>query len=133
MPITGVTGTDPGLEITAARERSKINREQFLQILVTELSNQNPMDPIDNAQFMQQLVGLQTLEQTSALTDALKTFERFLQVSNSAALLGRTVKAFNVDGEDVEGVVNRVLIENGKVLLEVGSEMVPAHGIKEIQ
>ena len=130
--VPEITTNSFGLDITAARNRSEINREQFLQILVTEMSNQNPLDPMDNAQFLQQLVGLQTLEQTSALTDALKSFERFMQMSYSSGLIGRTIKGFNSDGETVEGLVEKVTLENNKVLLHVGAETVSSNSVTEI-
>ncbi len=101
-----------GLDITAARERAEISRDDFIKILVTELTNQDPLEPMDNAQFLQQLVGLQTLEQTSALTDALKTFERFMQVGSASGMIGNEVKAINSEGEAIEGVVTKVVIQN---------------------
>jgi len=131
--ISAIATTDPGLQVNAAKERAEVNREQFLQILVEEMANQNPLDPMDNSQFLEQLVGLQTLEQTSALTDALKTFERFMQMSYSAGLIGREIVAFNLEGDRVEGVVDKVTIQNGEVQIHIGSETVPAHGILEIR
>lgn len=130
--INAVTATDPGLEISSSRKRAEVNREEFLQILVKELTTQDPMDPMDNAQFLQQLVGIQTLEQTAALTDALKTFERFVQMSSASGLIGKSVKGFNTEGETVEGVVSKVVMDNGKVLLKIGPHNVPVHGVQEI-
>jgi len=130
--IEALKGTDSGFGVTAARERSQVNRDQFLKILVTELSNQDPMDPLDNAQFLQQLVGLQTLEQTSALTDALKTFERFLQMTSVSGLIGRDIAGTGTEGQSVQGKVDKVLVENGTVLLQVGPHRVPVQGIQEI-
>ena len=121
-----------GLEVSAARNRAQVSQEDFLQILVAELTNQNPMDPMDNAQFLQQLVGLQTLEQTSALTDALKTFERFLNMGSAAGLIGKTVSGFGLEGQPVTGIVDKVVMENGSVLLQVGAELMPMHGVEAI-
>ena len=124
--------TGSGLDVTAARQRAAISRDDFLQILVTELTNQDPLEPMDNAQFLQQLVGLQTLEQTSALTDALKTFERVMQVGSASGMIGREVKAINSKGEPIEGVVTKVVIQNGNVQLEIDSELVSMTGVLEI-
>ena len=121
-----------GMEVTAAAERADVNREQFLQILISELTSQNPLDPMDNSQFLDQLVGMQTLEQTSALTDALKTFERFMQMSSASNLIGRSVRAVDVQGAPVEGTVERVTVESGKVMLKVGPHNVPYQGVQEI-
>jgi flagellar basal-body rod modification protein FlgD len=132
--MDAITALNPGtgLEVSAARERAEVNREQFLEILVTEMVNQNPLDPMDNEAFLQQLVGLQTLEQTSALTDALKTFERFMQMSSASGLIGRTIKGVNDQGDLIEGVVDKVVMEHNDVMLRVGPHSMPFRGVGEI-
>ena len=109
-----------------------MTREQFLKILVTELSNQNPMDPMDNGEFMQQLVGLQSLEQTAALTDSLKSFEQFMQMSSAGNLIGHTIKGLTTGGEQVEGVVTSVVMEGSQVNLMVDGQRVPVTSVVEI-
>ena len=121
-----------GLEVGTSSQRAQVNREQFLEILVSELTHQNPLEPMDNSQFLDQLVSLQTLEETSALTDALKTFENFMQMSSAANMIGRTVKAVDDQGFPVEGIVERVTVENGNVMLQVGPHRVPYQGVQEI-
>lgn len=130
--IDAIMAADPGMEVHSARKRAELNQEQFLEILVKELTTQNPLEPMDNSQFLQQLVGLQTLEQTSALTDALKTFERFMQMNSAAGLIGKGVKGVDGEGAAVTGVVSKVVMDGGKVLLQIGSHRVPVHGVQEI-
>lgn len=129
-PITQATSTGP---ITQAQQRASISREQFLRILVAELTSQNPIDPLDNNAFMQQLVGLQNLEQTASLTDSLKTFERFMQMSSGSAMIGRTVRGITTNRQPVEGVVSRVVLEGGQVLLMIGQNRVPINAVTEIK
>ena len=90
--VDAIGGMNIGSVVSTAGNRASVTRDQFLQILVTELTTQNPMDPLDNGEFMQQLVGLQSLEQTAALTDSLKSFERFIQMSTASNLIGQTIK-----------------------------------------
>ncbi len=116
-----------------AQARASITREQFLRILTAELTTQDPLEPLDNAQFMQQLVGLQSLEQTSALTDSLKTFERFLQMASGSAMIGRAVRGVSPSGEAVEGVVSRVVLEGDRVNVTVGSRNLPIDSVTEIR
>ena len=130
--VAPIAGADKAGVITKASERASISRDQFLQILVAELSSQSPLDPLDNGQFMQQLVGLQGLEQTAALTDSLKTFERFLQMSSGSTLIGRKVKGLSTSGENVEGTVSKVVLENDKVHLVVGPHKVQVNSVTEI-
>lgn len=118
--------------IAGSANRASVSREQFLKLLVTELSSQNPLDPLDNSQFMNQLVGLQTLEQTAALTDSLKAFEQFMQMSSAASFLGKKIKGVAEGGGAVEGNVLKVVMDKGKAMLLVGDKKVPLAGVQEI-
>lgn len=132
LMVAPLAGVDSSGNVTKAQNRASVTRDQFLQILVAELTSQNPLDPMDNGQFMQQMVSLQSLEQTSALTDSLKTFERFLQMSSGSSLIGKNVKGLDVAGKAVEGVVSRVVMEEGEVNLVVGGHKVPVNAVTEI-
>ncbi len=131
--VTSIAQAGAAGPITRTQERAQISRDQFLQILVAELSSQNPLDPLDNGQFMQQLVGLQSLEQTAALTDSLKTFQRFMQMSSGSSMIGRTIRGLNTASQSVEGVVSRVVLEGDTVLLMVGQNRVPINSVIEIR
>lgn len=126
------SATDFTGAISQAKNRAAVSREQFLKILVTELTSQNPMDPLDNSQFLDQLVSLQSLEQTAAMTDSFRTFERFLQMSSASSLIGKTVKGLDEKGATVQGVVSKVVLDADKVQLVVGSKKVPVNSVQEI-
>jgi flagellar basal-body rod modification protein FlgD len=131
--VTAVNGAASALGSPTASSRASVSREQFLRILVAEMTSQNPLEPLDNADFMQQLVGLQSLEQTAALTDSLKTFERFLQMSSGSSMIGRTVKGLDASGDVVQGVVSRVTLEGGVVNVVIGTQKVPIGSVTEIR
>lgn len=130
--VPGVPGVGPAA-VSQAQDRASISREQFLKILVAELTTQDPLEPLDNADFMQQLVGLQSLEQTAALTDSLKNFERFIQMSSGSAMIGKTVKGLAATGGVVQGAVTRVVLEDGRVSVVVGSQKLPIESVTEIR
>jgi flagellar basal-body rod modification protein FlgD len=129
--IGSVASSDFATSLTQAQNRAAVSREQFLQILVTELTSQDPMEPLDNSEFMQQLVGLQTLEQTAALTDSLRSFERFMSMSTAATMIGKTVKG-TVGGSTIQGVVDKVVMDKDGVQLMVGSKKLPVSAVQEI-
>ncbi len=126
------SATDLTGAIGQAKNRASVSREQFLKILVTELTNQNPMDPLDNSQFMDQLVSLQSLEQTAAMTDSFRTFERFMQMSSASSLIGKKIKGIDDKGATVQGVVAKVVLDKDSVQLVVGNKKVPVNSVQEI-
>ena len=122
----------PAGALTGASDRATVTRDEFMRLLVAELTSQDPLDPLDNGEFMQQLVGLQMLEQTAALTDSLRTFQQFMEMSSGSALIGRTAVAQTADGQLVSGEVTSVVLEGGRVNVVIGSQSVPLGSILEI-
>jgi flagellar basal-body rod modification protein FlgD len=70
------------------------NSTTFLQLLTTQLKNQNPLDPLDTNQFTQQLVQFAQVEQQMKSNDTLNTLvsiEKSAQSTSALALVGATV------------------------------------------
>lgn len=72
--------------------------DMFLQLLVTQLQNQNPLDPMDPTEFTEQLATYSSLEQQIETNDSLSDILSQLQSSSSAlangtGYIGRTVDA----------------------------------------
>ena len=84
-----------------ALQGNGIGLQDFLRILLTQLTYQDPLKPMDNQQFMAQMAQFTALEQTQQLNtrmDALLSTQASLQ---SVGLLGRTVEI----GTSVSGTV----------------------------
>jgi flagellar basal-body rod modification protein FlgD len=81
-----------------------IGMQDFLRILLTQLTYQDPLKPMDNQQFMSQMAQFTSLQQTQELNaklDALLSTQASLQ---SVGLLGRTVQV-SANGGNVTGTV----------------------------
>ena len=79
-----------------------LGKEDFLSLLVTQLSNQNPLEPMDNMDFIAQLAQFSELEATTNLGDHLSSMESFMASINNfgaADLVGKEIKAV---GDKVE-------------------------------
>jgi len=73
-----------------------LGQDQFLNLLVAQLKNQNPLDPVDNSQMMAQLAQFSQLEQTKQMATAMTTFIKQQGAANATslvALLGKHVTA----------------------------------------
>jgi flagellar basal-body rod modification protein FlgD len=74
------------------------NFTQFLQLLTTQLKNQNPLDPLDTNQFTQQLVQFAQVEQQLKQNDQLATLVSLQKTAQSTAALGFVGETVVVDG-----------------------------------
>ncbi len=71
--VNGVssTYTDPTLSGTIAKSTQELGKDEFLKLLVTQLQNQDPMNPVDNEQFIAQLATFSSLEQLISINKAV--------------------------------------------------------------
>lgn len=98
--------------------RAAITQEDFLQVLLAQLQFQDPLEPLDNSEFIAQFAQLTNLEQTQQLNDKLDTVLT-LQADNQAVnLLGRSVE-FNTDTAAIIGEVSAITFANGVPALTV--------------
>src|SRR6266446_7642850 len=74
------------------------NFTTFLQLLTTQLKNQNPLDPLDTNQFTQQLVQFAGVEQQLKTNDQLTTLVSLQKTAQSTQALGFVGKNAMVDG-----------------------------------
>jgi flagellar basal-body rod modification protein FlgD len=93
-PIS-TTGTSSA-PVSTALDNTEIasNFTTFLQLLTTQLKNQNPLDPLDTNQFTQQLVQFAQVEQQMKSNDQLSSLvslEKSAQASTALAYVGATV------------------------------------------
>src|SRR5262245_48903981 len=68
-----------------------IAQDQFLQLLVAQLQNQNPLDPVSNQDMLSQLTQISTLDGINKLTATFEDMLQFQQLSEGNSLIGRTI------------------------------------------
>lgn len=74
------------------------NFQSFLQLLTTQLQNQNPLDPLDTNQFTQQLVEFAGVQQQLNTNDSLATLVSLQQATQSTEALSYVGKTVTVSG-----------------------------------
>lgn len=92
--------------------QSSIGLQDFLKILLTQLTYQDPLKPLDNQEFMAQMAQFTTLEQTQQMNDKLGQLVNSQSSLQSVGLLGRTVDA-ETDGGPLSGRVTAMTLQDG--------------------
>lgn len=107
-------------------------RNEFMQLLVQQLKNQDPFEPVKQEQFLGQLAQFSTLEGIENMNANFSDMLRMQQLSGGSNLLGQRVIYPTGDGTgaSAQGLVEAVGVENGSVVLVVNGTTV---GINEIQ
>jgi flagellar basal-body rod modification protein FlgD len=105
MAVSGI-GSTPTSALTGSRATIAENFDTFLQILTTQLRNQNPLDPLDTNQFTQQLVqftGVEQMLKTNEFLEAMMTSTQNATNSEAVSYVGRIVTASGNKSELIDG------------------------------
>lgn len=95
-------------KVKESAEQSGLNKDEFLQLLVGQLKNQNPLSPVGSQEFMSQMAAFSTLEQVTNLAVSNEELNGMISTNQSLALVGHQVSYAKEDGTKVEGTVESV-------------------------
>ncbi|MCA9245981.1 MAG: flagellar hook capping protein [Planctomycetales bacterium] len=107
--------------------------DEFFQLMIAELQNQDPLNPLENSEMLQQISQIREVGATERLTDTLDSVLLGQNVSSATNLIGKSVRAIDNFGAPVEGVVDRVTIIDGEPTLHVGEAEVKLSNVAEIK
>jgi flagellar basal-body rod modification protein FlgD len=85
-----------------------INEQDFIQLFVSELQFQDPMQPLDNSQFLTQLAQFVGIEQQSEEVTGINNLATLDASDQTVALLSHTVQVSNADGSSTVGKVTGI-------------------------
>lgn len=115
-----------GTEIASGVTSSTMGKDIFLKMLVSQLKNQDPLNPLDGTDFAAQLAQFSSLEQLTNINSAIETLSGNMSALNGsqmAALIGSEVTAVSDDTETT-GTVSGITFEDGVTYLVVdGAEI----------
>jgi flagellar basal-body rod modification protein FlgD len=113
-----------------------VDVDKFLDLLLAELQNQDPLNPMDNAEMLQQISQIREISATNQLSDTLGSV---LLGQSVASLIGKRIHALTDDAKNVEGVVDRVSMEKDNtdesqrvIRVYIGDHKIDLKNIREI-
>ena len=107
MDVSAIEQTSAGATAQAASGKLAENFDTFLTLLVAQLQNQDPLEPTDTKDFVQQLVQFSQVEQQ---IDTNASLEKMLEFQTT----GQAAAAINYLGSTIEANGNVVPLQNGK-------------------
>ncbi len=133
-------GEDSGSVSSAVND--ELDRDAFLQLLVMEMQNQDPLEPMDNGEMIAQLAQFSSLEQMNNLGESFEALsESFSLLSgnmdqlnfiSAQGMIGRYIEGVDANGEIHEGTVDAVHLDGSIVTLSVDGSLVPMTGVLSI-
>ena len=118
MAIESIGGLTAASAPTA--QVNSLGLEDFLKVLLTQLTYQDPLKPLDNQEFIAQLAQFTSLEQNRQSNDRLQQLLTIQSATQSVGLLGRTVEIQPSNGgPNTIGEVTTLRFRQGEPLITV--------------
>lgn len=126
MQVAGV-GTTPAVNQTGASGQSAsqvasnafgLSFESLLKIILTQLTYQDPLKPMDNFQFVSQLAQFSQIQQGQTMSDSLQQLVAAQGTVQATAILGRKVD-IDAGSTTITGTVKAIAFDNGSPRLTI--------------
>ncbi len=116
-------GKDPitGLSMSSNAGKQMLAADDFMKLLTTQLTSQDPMNPMKDTEFISQMANFTSLEQMRTLSKSFDTFTSDQKMSAAPAFLGRNVTVKDATG-DVTGLVDSITLKNGKPAIVINGK-----------
>lgn len=97
----------------------ELKTEDFIKMMITQLQNQDPLEPAKNQELLAQMSQIGQLQSATTLQESLKNLVLQNQLSTSGSLIGKTVEGLDELNEKVTGLVNSVRVDKNQIYLEL--------------
>jgi flagellar basal-body rod modification protein FlgD len=109
-------------------------RSDYMNLLITQLRNQNPLEPLDNNQMAGQLATFSQLEQLENMNSTFQKVLAIQQMNQASGLIGRQISYLPTDSQTPQqGRVDGVKVVDGDVKVTVGTQVINLDAIQSVQ
>ena len=113
------TSVSPVSATTTAQNAFGLDFQSLLRIILTQLTYQDPLKPVDNTQFVSQLAQFSQLQQSQTLNDQITSLLSAQAATQATSLLGRTVDLATNGGTTLSGEVKAISFATGQPLVTI--------------
>lgn len=129
VTLSSISGNSAGVWSNPVKE---LDKDAFLRLLVAQLKNQNPFEPMQSTEFLSQLAQFRSLEQLQNLEKIIADLADMTAANQACSMLGKRVEGRTSTGEERSGIVQSLRRENGKILFILEDGELEMSGITRI-
>ncbi|MCC7370918.1 MAG: flagellar biosynthesis protein FlgD [Chloroflexi bacterium] len=111
---SSTSSTSSSSTTSSLGEAAGLGKDDFMQLLIAQLKNQDPMKPMEDKEFITQLAQFSSLEATEKLNTQLDELLGSQSLVQAATLIGKQATAKLESGETVTGVISEVRMISGQ-------------------
>jgi flagellar basal-body rod modification protein FlgD len=122
MTTTPLSNAASGTQLpsSVAKPASQsMNSSDFIQMMVTQLQNQDPLQPTDSNALLQQMSAIGQMQSSSQLQTTMQSLALQNQIGAASSLIGKLVQGMDSTNNTISGLVNSVKVTQNGVSLEL--------------
>ncbi len=116
---TSAVGSSTASSSEAPSRKLELKTEDFIKMMITQLQNQDPLEPAKNEQLLAQMSQIGQLESSAQLQQSLAKMVLQNNLGAAGNLIGKSVVGLGEDGAQIAGTVTSVRVEDNNVFLEL--------------
>ena len=136
--IPSVGNTPPSSQSAASSQSTTndalrgLGMDDFLNLMITQMQNQDPLDPVSNSEMLQQISQIRAIGATAELSETLNAVLLGQNISSATNLIGKFISARSDAGEEVQGLVDRISISDGVPKIRIDEHTISLNNVREI-
>lgn len=131
--MAAATANDTSTSTSTSLPIQTLSQSDFLKLLATQMTSQDPLNPQTDTAFISQMAQFSALQGTQELNSRVTQLESDQQLSQAAAMIGRSVTLQPATGPTVQGVVSAVQLGSGVPQLQVNGALYSLSQLISIQ
>jgi flagellar basal-body rod modification protein FlgD len=136
--VTNNTNSSSGTSNSSSNSLSNadpfaaLDMSDFLKLMITEMQNQDPTAPEDTSEIMQQIGQMQSIQSTTQLNTTLNALNLTQGLTSASLLIDQNITGIDDNGNNVNGTVSSVVVNNGAAALVVGNSTVQLSNVQSV-
>lgn len=121
----------PDKKVKVVTGPQSLDKNSFLKLLVTQLSKQDPLQPLNDREFISQMAQFSSLEQMNNVANSMNNLRSF----QANQLVGKVVSGKDfVSGRDISGLVEKIIYDGqGQVFMRIDGRSVKMEDIISVE
>lgn len=119
--------------LVGKKKNAETQKQEFLQILVTQLQNQNPLEPLNDKDFIAQMAQLSSLEKLENINEGMTKLSNTTDNASLFNLIGKRVSYVDSNGQETMGTVDSIDMRSGKGFVSVDGKVTDIKDITKVQ
>jgi len=120
MSVSGITNNTNATTGSTGAAKS-LSGSDFLNLMIQQLSQQDPLNPTDSNQLLNQMAQISTLQSNSDMQSSLASLTLQQSIGAGGNLIGKKVEGINANGDPISGTVQKVKVSGKTVYLGLDS------------